>query len=65
VFEHVARIRFCVDDDHVGLQAGDVFGQVEIGRQRGDQVVPGLRQAGVQGLRACLTFVRRMDQNDA
>ena len=52
VFEHVARVRFGVDDDQVRRQLGDALGQVHVGRQRGDQVVAGFEQADTQGVAA-------------
>jgi hypothetical protein len=48
VLEHVARVGFAVDDDHVRLDLGDAFGQEDIGRQRGDDVVAGFQQPDAQ-----------------
>nr|GEU28124.1 hypothetical protein [Tanacetum cinerariifolium] len=52
VFEHIARVRLGVDDDHVRLQLGDPVGQIHIGRQRGNDVVARLQQADAQHARA-------------
>ena len=49
VLQGIARFRFGVDDDQVGLQLADAVRQKYIGRQGGDQVKTALEQANTQG----------------
>ena len=45
MFQHVARIRFGIDDDHVGLQLRHPVRQMQIRRKHRDDVIAGLQQA--------------------
>jgi hypothetical protein len=52
MLQHVAGVGFGIDDDHVWLQLSNSFGEIEVGRKRGDDVIAGFQQTDAQSLAA-------------
>ena len=51
VLQHIARIGFCIDDDHVGLQLCDAIRLMHIRGEYRDDVIAGFQQADAQRTR--------------
>ena len=52
MLQRITRFAFGVNDDHVGLQLVDAFGQKSVAGQHRHQVVAALQEANAQAARA-------------